>query len=54
MWSVRTGPLRLRFEHGVEPAGTGSTAWAVVHALRPLALAYAPVARLALGRLVRS
>ena len=52
-WSVRCGPLRLRFDHGVEPHGSGSTAWAVVHALRPVALAYSPVARLALGRLVR-
>ncbi|QIM22518.1 hypothetical protein G7075_17575 [Phycicoccus sp. HDW14] len=51
-WSVRSGPLRLRLEHGVEASGEGSTAWVVVHALWPVAIAYAPVARLALGRLV--
>ena len=56
-WSVRSGPLRLTFDHGVDAAppgvGRGSTAWVVVHAFWPLALAYAPIARLSLGRLVR-
>jgi hypothetical protein len=57
-WSVRSGPLRLSFEHGVdlpEPGAEhpfGSTAWLVTHALWPVTLGYAPVARLALGRLV--
>lgn len=51
-WSVRSGPLRLRFEHGVEAAGGGSTGWARVHSLWPVVVAYAPVARWALGRLV--
>jgi hypothetical protein len=57
-WSVRSGPLRLSFDHGVdavpagaEPAG-GSTAWLVTRALWPVALGYAPLARLALHRLV--
>ena len=51
-WSVRSGPLRLRFEHGVdERPGGGCTAWVVVHAPWPVALAYAPVARWSLGRL---
>ncbi|HYN67317.1 MAG TPA: hypothetical protein VES93_10550 [Ornithinibacter sp.] len=57
-WSVRSGPLRLSFDHGVEAAGVGSghvggsTAWLLTHALWPVAAGYAPVARLALGRLV--
>ena len=52
VWSVRSGPLRLRFEHGVDPADGGSTAWAVVHGPRAVALGYAPVMRWSLGRLV--
>ncbi len=57
-WSVRSGPLRLRFDHGVEQAPAtgaqagGSTARLVVHAPWPVALGYAPVARWSLGRLV--
>lgn len=56
-WSVRSGPVRLSFEHGVDvaPPGSGeaSTAWLVIHAAWPVAIGYAPIARLALGRLVR-
>ena len=51
-WRVRSGPLRLSFEHGVDPAGGGSSAWVVVHALLPVAAGYAPVMRWSLGRLV--
>ncbi len=57
-WSVRSGPLRMRLEHGVDPAGPGSahplgaTAWLVTHALWPVAVGYAPVARWSLERLV--
>jgi hypothetical protein len=57
-WSVRSGPLRLAFDHGVGRAAPGSehpggsTAWLVTHALWPVAAGYAPLARLALGRLV--
>mgnify|MGYP003896140633 CR=1 FL=1 len=51
-WSVRSGPLRLAFDHGVDPAPAGSTAWLVTHAPWPVTVAYAPLARLALGRLV--
>jgi hypothetical protein len=58
-WSVRSGPLRVRFDHGVDPAEgagpggqDGSTGWLVTHALWPVAIGYAPLARLALGRLV--
>lgn len=52
-WSVRTGPLRLRFDHDVRPtADGGSTASMTAHGPWPVLLAYAPVARWALGRLV--
>jgi hypothetical protein len=56
-WSVRSGPMRLSFDHGVDEAPVsdhagGSTAWLVTHALWAVAVGYAPVARLALGRLV--
>lgn len=57
-WSVRSGPLRLSFDHGVDAAEpgsghpNGSTVWLVTRALWPVAVGYAPVARIALGRLV--
>ena len=53
-WSVRTGPLRVRFEHGVDvDAGGTTTAWVVTHGLAPVAVGYAPLARWAMTRLVR-
>lgn len=51
-WRVRSGPLRLWFEHGVDAAGADSTGWVVVHAPLPVAVGYAPVMRWSLGRLV--
>jgi hypothetical protein len=51
-WSVRSGPLRVSFEHGVDPAGEGSTAWLVTRALWPVVAGYAPLARWSLQRLV--
>jgi hypothetical protein len=57
-WSVRSGPLRLSFDHGVDPAeadprrADSSTAWLVTRALWPVAVGYAPLAKLALDRLV--
>ena len=59
-WRVGVGPLSVVLDHGVdsqvdgEAPGTtgGSTAWADVHAPRLLVRAYAPLARLALRRLV--
>lgn len=56
-WSVRSGPLRLSFEHGVDAAAPGSgavsVAWLVVHGPWPVVIGYAPIARYSLGRLVR-
>lgn len=51
-WEVRLGLVRLRLEHGVTAHLTGSSTWLRVIGPLPVVLAYAPVARLALGRLV--
>ena len=51
-WEARLGPLRLRLEHGVTGHPTGSATWLRVHGPLPVILGYAPVARVALGRLV--
>jgi hypothetical protein len=51
-WRVGFGPLGVVLDHGVDPVGSGSSAWADVHAPRLLVRAYAPLARLALRRLV--
>ncbi len=55
-WSVRFGPLRVHFEHGVNMAAPGSDqvseAWLVMRAPWPVVLGYAPVARFSLSRLV--
>ena len=53
-WRVGVGPLCVRMEHGVEEAGDGVRAWARIHLPAPVALPYAPVAHLALRRLVRT
>ena len=51
-WRVGVGPLGVVLDHGVDPADGETTAWADVHAPRLLVRAYAPLARLALRRLV--
>lgn len=51
-WTVRLGPVGLRLEHGVVPEPGGSATWLTVHGPAPVVAAYAPLARLALGRLV--
>ena len=51
-WEARLGPVRLRLEHGVTAHLTGSTTWLSVHGPLPVILGYAPVAQIALGRLV--
>lgn len=53
-WQVRVGPVRLRLHHAVLPReGGGTRTTLVVHGPTALVVAYAPLARLALGRLVR-
>jgi hypothetical protein len=51
-WEARLGPVRLRLEHGVTAHPAGSATWLRVHGPWPVLLGYAPVARIALGRLV--
>ncbi len=53
-WDVRTGPVRLRLDHDVAArAGGGTTTGLDLEGPAPVVLGYAPVARLALARLVR-
>ncbi|NGZ99937.1 SRPBCC family protein [Nocardioides sp. W3-2-3] len=53
-WRVGLGPLGVTMEHGVDPgpAAVGCTAWVRIRLPGPLAAPYAPLARLALRRLV--
>jgi hypothetical protein len=51
-WQVSLGVLRLRLEHGVTTHPSGSSTWLRIHGRRPVIFAYAPLARIALGRLV--
>ncbi|HEV7203072.1 MAG TPA: hypothetical protein VGN18_00610 [Jatrophihabitans sp.] len=51
-WMVRRGPLTLRLEHGVRARATGTTTSLRVDGPMPVVLGYAPVAHLALRRLV--
>jgi hypothetical protein len=51
-WEAGLGPVHLRLEHGVTERADGSGTWLRVHGPLPVVVAYAPVARFALGRLV--
>jgi polyketide cyclase/dehydrase/lipid transport protein len=51
-WRAQAGPISLRLEHGVSPDGSGASTWLRVHGTLPVVLAYAPLARIALRRLV--
>lgn len=51
-WRVGIGPLSVVLDHGVDELESGSCAWADVHAPYVMVLAYSPIARLALRRLV--
>jgi Polyketide cyclase / dehydrase and lipid transport len=54
-WRVAVGPLRVRLLHWVaEGPGGGTTTGLRLSGPAPLVLAYAPAARLALARLVRT
>ena len=51
-WEAWLGPLRLQLEHGVTAHLAGSSTWLRVQGPPPVILVYAPLARIALGRLV--
>ena len=52
-WQAVFGPVRMRFDHGVDVRDGGSETWLTMHGPLPLLMIYAPIARLALHRLVR-
>ena len=52
-WQVRMGPIELALRHAVAVDGTGSRTTLNIDGPALVVLAYAPVARFALGRLVR-
>lgn len=52
-WRVGRGPLSVVMSHGVDVLDVGSRAWVRIDLPAPLALPYAPLARIALRRLVR-
>ena len=52
-WLVRIGPVDLDLRHGVEADGTGSRTTVDIEGPAVVVLAYGPVARYALGRLVK-
>jgi hypothetical protein len=51
-WTVRRFVLTVRLQHGVLADGDGSRTWLTIDAPLPVVLAYAPIARFALRRLV--
>jgi hypothetical protein len=53
-WDAAFGPFQMSFDHGVEIRGAGSGTWLTMHGPLPLLVLYAPLARLALHRLVRT
>ena len=52
-WRVRLGPVTLRLWHGVEARPGGCATTLRVHGPLPVVAGYAPLAQLALRRLVR-
>jgi len=52
-WDVRCGPVRMHLRHGVEPEPRGAATWLIIDGPAPVVAVYLPVARVALGRLVR-
>lgn len=53
-WRVGVGAISVRMEHGVDEVGDGSRGWVRIHLPSVVAMAYAPLARLALRRLVEA
>ncbi|MFF7966553.1 SRPBCC family protein [Streptomyces sp. NPDC007903] len=52
-WRVRLGRVQLRLHHEVQPQGPGTTTSLTMHGPRLVLFTYAPLARLALHRLVQ-
>ena len=52
-WTVRRLVVTLHLRHSVTAAGDGSATALIVRGPLPVVVAYAPIARYALGRLVR-
>ncbi|MEU7819051.1 hypothetical protein [Pseudonocardia sp. NPDC049154] len=50
---VRSGPIVLSLDHGVEPRGSGSRTWLSVDGPWPVLALYLPPARVSLEMLVR-
>lgn len=50
---VTVGPVRLHLRHGVEPDPAGTATWLTLRGPAPVVVAYLPVVRFALARLVR-
>lgn len=53
-WRAHLGPVGVWLWHSVEPRGDGCSTTLRVRGLPPVVLGYAPLARWALGRLVRA
>lgn len=53
VWTVRKGPVTLHLDHRVVSEGSGTRTTLGMSGPLPVLLAYAPLARLAIGRLVR-
>ncbi|MCW2849689.1 MAG: hypothetical protein JWR90_3663 [Marmoricola sp.] len=52
-WRAHLGPVSLHLVHGVTAHPSGCATWLRVTGPLPVILGYAPVARFAIGRLVR-
>jgi hypothetical protein len=52
-WDARVGPIRMHLRHGVDADGPGSSTWLTARGPAPVLMAYLPLARFALHRLVR-
>ncbi|EWT00390.1 hypothetical protein N865_15835 [Intrasporangium oryzae NRRL B-24470] len=52
-WHVRVGPVRMALDHGVRAHDDGTLTVLRITAPTPVAAAYAPLAQIALQRLVR-
>jgi hypothetical protein len=53
VWTVRRGPVTLHLDHRVVSEGSATRTTLGMSGPLPVLLAYAPFARLAIGRLVR-